>query len=183
MARNLTSGSLDLPSITSINGSFDLQSSQDISHLCSQLQPHIEPHLKGKFTCGPPVATTFHPQDSEYQGLSTGAKAGIGAGVAVGALLVVGLIALLLIRRRKKKTATKSNDGTEVNEKYDPLQPTAEPAVQSNLVELEDKKRYSELGRSTSTNTKESIDERHELLSESGASKLPRTEEERFEME
>ena len=43
-------------------------------------------------------------------GLSTGAKAGIGVGVALGALLVLGLLAWFLMRRRRSNDQSYSNN-------------------------------------------------------------------------
>lgn len=49
-----------------------------------------------------PTSTEEHPQQNSTPPLSAGAKAGIGTGVAIGAIAVVVAIVLLCLRRRRK---------------------------------------------------------------------------------
>jgi hypothetical protein len=48
---------------------------------------------------------TATPTPSSSNGLGTGAKAGIGVGVTLGALAIVALAAILLIRGKKRKVS------------------------------------------------------------------------------
>ncbi|KAK2744796.1 hypothetical protein FQN55_006552 [Onygenales sp. PD_40] len=46
-------------------------------------------------------STTSLPQDPESSGLSTGAKAGIGIGAAVGGIAIIALVVFIFLRRRR----------------------------------------------------------------------------------
>lgn len=62
--------------------------------------------------------------EDESGGLSTGPKAGIGIGVAVGALILLGLAAFFLLRRHKnlKKQQETNNNTTNNNSNNDQYQ-------------------------------------------------------------
>ncbi|KAK2811473.1 hypothetical protein FQN50_002096 [Emmonsiellopsis sp. PD_5] len=48
-------------------------------------------------------STTSLPQDPDSSGLSTGAKAGIGVGAAVGGIAIIALVVFVFLRRRRGK--------------------------------------------------------------------------------
>ncbi|KAK8046494.1 hypothetical protein PG996_014558 [Apiospora saccharicola] len=56
-------------------------------------------------TPSPTAPAESDPVNSDAEGLSTGAKAGIGAGVGGCALLAIGLLAFFFVRRRKRAPA------------------------------------------------------------------------------
>ena len=109
--------------------------------------------------------------------MSTGAKAGIGVGVAIGALLLICGVVLLLRRRRSKRKSGNSNmpaekDGAEVDkaamldsdvQKHELEQPTQEMPIGNEAQELPAKHGNVELGRNASTKAAPGIESRHEM--------------------
>ena len=65
-----------------------------------QLQPRHRPY--------PCLPRHLRPHQVTKNGLSTGAKAGIGIGAALGALAILGLIAWMALRMRRRRRGTES---------------------------------------------------------------------------
>ncbi|KAJ9616909.1 hypothetical protein H2200_000629 [Cladophialophora chaetospira] len=99
--------------------------------------PSTTTSLFSTSTSAPSSTNTPTPiqQNRSSDGLSTGAKAGIGVGVALGVLTIVALLALFLLRRRKRR-----NDATTSEAKYPPNSLEAPnqqpPYTQSPLYEV-----------------------------------------------
>ena len=78
----------------------------------------------GTATTSPTSSSAEPGATSNSGGLSTGAKAGIGVGVALGAIAVASIVALVLLRRRKKsKYAAMEQKDPEPVEKQSHLPP------------------------------------------------------------
>ncbi|RHZ45595.1 uncharacterized protein CDV56_103777 [Aspergillus thermomutatus] len=78
---------------------------------------------------------------AQHSGLSTGAKAGIGAGVGVDVLILLGLIAFILLRNRRKRTPQETPEARdqsmslmEYKPELDTNQPRASRANQKPAV-------------------------------------------------
>ncbi|OJJ07501.1 hypothetical protein ASPVEDRAFT_46799 [Aspergillus versicolor CBS 583.65] len=79
-------------------------------------------------TTGTGAIASPSPEESPESGLSTGAKAGIGVGVGAGVVIVLGVVAFLVIRRRRRKGMVAS--GTTLDSS---AQPGVVPQVPQEL--------------------------------------------------
>jgi hypothetical protein len=115
--------SLGLKGCWSKNGALAAASSTARTSTSTSTQRIVAAATTGLVTSSSAVATTAAPSATpgtgtpprapSNNGLSTGAKAGIGAGVGVAALLFIGLAAIVLLKRRRNKDM--QEDTTQVN--------------------------------------------------------------------